>query len=112
MDIAKCTQDGVVYHALRFSRLPTAEIALKRHDLICQSCGNSAFFSKASRSGHAAHFGARHEDGCNLAALERSQNEGGENQDHDAIKILVQRLLLISILAIRRNQITWLKMHW
>lgn len=81
MDTAFCTEDGITYEAVQFSRLPPIELARKRRFLQCSGCNATAFFRKASRSGRAACFGARpHVEGCNLAAFDHEPIDG---QGHD-----------------------------
>ena len=71
MDIAKCLEDGEIYTAVNFSRLPTADIERKRRLLRCPECKGPAFFRHASFNGRAPCFGARpHALGCQLAAQE------------------------------------------
>lgn len=48
---ARCTEDGVVYAAVDFARLPPEELARKRQLLQCSEFGGPAFFIKASRGG-------------------------------------------------------------
>lgn len=69
MDYAICTIDNKKYKAFEFQNLDASELAHKRRCLECK-CGGPAYFSKASKSGQAAHFGARHKDGCDLATPE------------------------------------------
>ena len=72
-DTALCTGDGRTYSAHEFAKLAPAVLAEKRRQLICRECKNPAFFTAKSSNGRAAHFGARHEDGCDEAS-----NEGGD----------------------------------
>lgn len=86
MDIARCTEDGVTYTAVDFSRLPSNNLAQKRRLLQCSECGGPAFFRKASRSGRAPCFGARpHVDGCGLAAQDYVRLDDGAGDDQDAL---------------------------
>lgn len=83
MDTARCTLDGVVYHAHVFAGLPLAEIGLKRQYLECAECKFVAYFRKAATSGQDACFGARpHADDCSSRAQDSGRTEpGGEEQD-------------------------------
>lgn len=83
---ARCTEDGVIYAAVDFARLPTEELARKRRFLQCSECGGPAFFRKASRGGRAACFGARpHAPNCELAAPEYDPNADGRGEDQDQL---------------------------
>lgn len=82
MDTAFCTEDGITYEAVQFSRLPPIELARKRRLLQCSECHATAFFRKASRSGRAACFGARpHVEDCDLAALDHEAIDGQGDDD-------------------------------
>ena len=86
MNIARCLQDGNIYEAHGFSQLPLEEREAKRQELICPNddCKGPAFYRRESRSGQAACFGARHVDGCDMAAAEAAhmQGTGGEEENH------------------------------
>jgi len=83
---ARCTEDGVTYAAVDFSRFPPDEIARKRRFLQCSACGGPAFFRRASRGGSAACFGARpHAPNCELAAPEYDPEEDGQGEDQDQL---------------------------
>ncbi len=78
MNNARCTDDGVIYTALEFSRQLSSDLENKRRFLQCPACGGPAFFRHASQIGRAACFGARpHAQGCELTAQECAD----ENQD-------------------------------
>ncbi len=64
MDSARCFEDGQIYLAHVFSRLPLADLERMRNHLVCMECGGRAFYRKRSRSGQAACFGARHVGDC------------------------------------------------
>ena len=66
MQHARCNSDGLVWEAHQFSILPTNELEFKRLNLICEECGEFAWFRKESRHGHPAHFCARHLNTCSL----------------------------------------------
>lgn len=66
MQYAKCTSDGNVWEAIRFSNLESNAIDSLRLNLICAECGEFAWFRKESRHGHPAHFCARHLPDCPL----------------------------------------------
>lgn len=86
MDTARCTEDGVTYTAVDFSRLPPNNLARKRRLLQCSECGGPAFFRKASRSGRTRCFGARpHIDGCGMAAQDFARLEDGVGDDQDVL---------------------------
>ncbi|MCX6076302.1 MAG: hypothetical protein NTW78_05360 [Campylobacterales bacterium] len=71
MDFGKCTLDGNVYGAYKFSQLSDNEISNKRKHLVCNKCDAKAYFKKKAKSGQAACFGARpHNPGCSLASEE------------------------------------------
>lgn len=77
MNVAQCTLDGEYYLANIFATLPAKELAEKRAALICTECLNPAFFTKASRNGRGASFGAKpHVPGCGLASKEAEEVEG------------------------------------
>jgi len=83
---ARCTEDGVVYAAVDFAKLPPEELTQKRQFLQCPECGGPAFFRKASRGGRAACFGARpHAPQCDLAAPEYDPNADGQGEDQDQL---------------------------
>ncbi|MCU0213329.1 hypothetical protein N8A88_22325 [Pseudomonas shahriarae] len=77
MDMAKCNIDGVEYSATKFSKLPSADLAVKRRNLVCVRCGTRALFVKKSKSGQGPHFRARPHPNCALAAPESERREGG-----------------------------------
>lgn len=82
MDIAKCTEDGVIYTAFNFSNLLMDDLERKRRFLQCPNCGGAAFFRHASPIGRTACFGARpHADGCELAAYENTSLENVTGSD-------------------------------
>jgi len=66
MQYARCTTDGEVWEALPFSELVPAVLDEKRLNLVCEECGEFAWFRKESSHGHPAHFCARHDAECNL----------------------------------------------
>jgi hypothetical protein len=72
MEIAKCTENDMIYTAASFSHLPLDELTRKRRILQCHECGNTAYFRNATDSGNRiAHFGARpHAPGCKQAAYD------------------------------------------
>ena len=82
MNNAKCTEDGLIYTALEFSRLISSDLERKRRFLQCQVCSGPAFFRHASPVGRAACFGARpHAHGCQLAAQDNLLDDcAGDNQ--------------------------------
>lgn len=85
MDIARCLLDGEIYGAYRFSQFPPAERETKRQQLICPNddCKGPAFFRREARTGQAACFGARHVDGCDMAAAEPVRLEGADGGEED-----------------------------
>ena len=85
MDIARCLIDGEIYQAHVFSQLPLGEREAKRQELICPNddCKGPAFFRREARTGQAACFGARHVDGCNMAAAEPVRLQGAEGDEED-----------------------------
>lgn len=93
MDVAKCTQDGFEYSAVKFAKLPVSEIAIKRRHLICIKCGARAIFVKEARSGQGPHFRARPHLDCALAAPELEQGEGG-GDDKDMLRNPGDHILL------------------
>lgn len=93
MYTAKCTEDGVSYAAVDFARLQAGDIARKRRFLVCIGCGGPAYFTKASRSGRAACFGARpHTDGCLEAAPKYEVDPDGRGEDQDQLKNPAHRI--------------------
>jgi hypothetical protein len=95
MDIARCTQDDVVYQAITFAGLSSTNFVTKKRFLICSECGGPAFFRKASCSGQAACFGARpHEEGCSLKATEYEKNDEGQGDDQDILENPGQRIVV------------------
>lgn len=93
MEQAKCLEDGIIYTAVSFSRLPPEELARKRQLLQCPECCVRAFFRHVSFNGRAACFGARpHADGCSLAAQDYERLEDSDDFDPQLIpsgKIIV-----------------------
>lgn len=86
MDTALCTDDGITYTAVVFSRLSPTELARKRRALQCTECCGLAYFRKASRNGQAECFGARpHADNCALAAPEHDLEDDGTGNDQDQL---------------------------
>jgi hypothetical protein len=76
MNHARCTNDGVIYSALEFSRQSSSDLESKRRFLQCPACGGPAFFRHASPIGRAACFGARpHAQCCELAAQDDAGDE-------------------------------------
>lgn len=86
MDTAHCTADDTTYLAIRFAQLQPAEKEKKRYALVCKECRESAYFRKASRSGQAACFGARHSAICTLPAAEYEQNNIGLGDDQNILE--------------------------
>lgn len=87
MDIARCLVDDKIYEAHVFSRLPFGERETKRQELICPNddCKGPAFFRREARTGQAACFGARHVDGCGMAAAEPLRLQGAEGGEEDLL---------------------------
>lgn len=93
MQYARCTDDSQVWEAARFAVLPTAELESKRRNLVCDQCGEFAWFRKESSHGHPAHFCAHHRDDCDLrveyVVVDESRNDAtvaeGEVAAGDAI---------------------------
>lgn len=85
MDTARCKSDGIEYRAVDFAKLPGAELASKRRDLVCVKCGTKALFVKEARSGQGPHFRARPHANCPLAAPESERVEGG-GDDQDMVR--------------------------
>lgn len=85
MDIARCLLDGKIYQAHIFSQLAFGERETKRQELICPNddCKGPAFFRREARTGQAACFGARHVDGCDMAAAEPMRLQGAEGDEED-----------------------------
>jgi len=85
MDFAKCTLDNKVYGASNFSELK--DLNHKRKFLICNECGNPAYFKKTSKSGQAACFGARpHKENCSLISVDSDSLVGTlENDEKELI---------------------------
>lgn len=74
MNEARCTEDGIVYDAMNFSRQYPNDLGWKRRLLQCPECGAPAFFRNASPNGRVPCFGARpHVLGCNLAAYDHER---------------------------------------
>ncbi len=75
MNIAKCVLDNKVYTAHEF--LKGENLHVKRRHLVCNECGNPAYFVKPSKNGRFACFGARpHKDSCTLRSPEHEQSLG------------------------------------
>jgi hypothetical protein len=86
MDTATCTEDAHTYTAVEFSRLAPSDLERKRRQLICEGCGNPAFFRKGSTSGRGPCFGARpHDDDCELAATDNEIRLPGVGDDQDEL---------------------------
>lgn len=69
MDIALCTENGIIYSAVEFSRLHPTDLGHLRRLLRCPECNGQAFFRRSSRNRRTPCFGARpHADMCSLAA--------------------------------------------
>ena len=82
MDTARCLTDGVEYNAVDFAKLPSAELALKRRNLVCERCKTKALFVKEAKSGQGPHFRARPHPNCDLAAPESERVDvGGDDKD-------------------------------
>jgi hypothetical protein len=94
MDTAHCTVNNQRYLAFNFAQLQPAEKAQKRHALICPECDGVAYFRKASKSGQAACFGARHEENCSLTAGEYEQNSIGPGDDQNILENSGQHIIL------------------
>lgn len=85
MDIARHIPTDRVMDAMWFSEQPIAQREVMRHELACPVCENSAFFRRASKNGHAACFGARHRDDCDMAAGAADRIVDGQGDDVDAL---------------------------
>jgi hypothetical protein len=94
MDIAHCTVNQKNYLAIRFAALDPIELRRKRYSLICPECHESAYYKKASRSGQAACFGARHGENCTLTASKYGQNIVGLGDDQDILENNGNRIIL------------------
>lgn len=71
MDSAYCTSDNTPYDAADFARLAPAILEERRRALLCNGCGNEAFFRSASTSGRGPCFGARpHKPGCSEGTVD------------------------------------------
>ena len=69
MQVARCTEDHIIYTAAEFSRMHPNESDRKRRLLLCPECDGPAFFRNVSRNGRVPCFGARpHSNTCRLAA--------------------------------------------
>jgi hypothetical protein len=66
MDIARCTENGMIYAVNDFSQLDPVNLERMRGLLQCPECNGPGYFRKSSRNRGAPCFGARHEDGCHL----------------------------------------------
>ena len=66
MQYARCNSDNQVWEAYQFSQLEPSLLEEKRSNLVCTECGEFAWFRKASKHGHPAHFCAHHADNCEL----------------------------------------------
>jgi len=66
MQYARCTVDNKVWEASHFEAIPKEQLEIKRRSLICEQCGEFAWFRKESSHGHPAHFCAHHKDDCGL----------------------------------------------
>lgn len=95
MENAKCTGDGVIYSAPKFSRLAVGDLERNRRLLQCPECGGPAFFRHASSIGRAACFGARpHAQGCGMATQDFERNLNGIGEDQDALEISHGRIVV------------------
>ncbi|QNH22927.1 hypothetical protein HEP73_03876 [Xanthomonas sp. GW] len=66
MQHARQAGESKVWEANEFSRLPEAELEVKRRSLECAECGEFAWFRKESRHGHPPHFCSHHAENCGL----------------------------------------------
>lgn len=64
MQFASTSNGQKVWDASQFKKLSKEEKIALRGTLTCSACGESAWFRKASKHGQAAHFCARHTNGC------------------------------------------------
>ncbi|MBB6521846.1 hypothetical protein [Pseudoteredinibacter isoporae] len=64
MDVALCLLDGERYDIANFCKLPPVRLGQLRRALICEECQGKGYYTKQSRDGKAAYFGAYHEDSC------------------------------------------------
>ena len=70
MEDAYCQTNGQSYDIVSFSKLEPALLNSIRHSLVCNICQGKAYYSKKSRNGKPAHFGAYHLNDC----LHQSKN--------------------------------------
>lgn len=95
MDIARCTENGLVYTAATFATLHPNDLERMRQQLTCPECSGPAFYRKASISGRAACFGARpHHDACSLAAQDSEHVIEGEGTDLDVLNNPAERIVV------------------
>lgn len=95
MDNARCLDDGVVYTAYRFSKLPIGELSQKRRSLECVECHGPAFFRKKSTSGQAPCFGARpHQPTCSMAAMDSDPQVGSGGGEQDILENEGSRIIV------------------
>ena len=71
LDNARCIANNRLYSAREFSELEPKDISKLRRSLICNGCGNEAFFRVASPPRRGPCFGARpHKEGCSEATTD------------------------------------------
>lgn len=66
MQYARCINNNQVWEAVKFAALPVEMLETMRRNLVCEQCGEFAWFRKESSHGHPAHFCAHHSDNCDL----------------------------------------------
>lgn len=95
MEFARCTQNDLIYHAERFSGLPTEDLSEKRRHLVCPECGGHAFFRKETRNDREACFGARpHAGRCRSKAADAAASANGQADAYGPLVQPAQRLVV------------------
>ena len=91
MQLAKCLTDNHIWDAVEFAALPDSQLDVLRRNLSCTECAEFAWFRKASRHGHPAHFCAHHLESCSLkighTTVDDSDADKGDdlNTGHDIV---------------------------
>jgi len=92
MRTAFCAQDNVIYTVEDFHLVEG--FSTKRRFLLCTECRGDGFYRRPSRNGREACFGAWHETGCTLAAVDRNGGQTGEGEIEDEILTIGQRIVV------------------
>lgn len=92
MRTAICPINGKTYEAVSFEQ--DEHFDYIRTSMVCPQCSQPAFFRGVTQNGREACFGARHEDGCDLASSECDDMDTGHQNVEEEIPTVDQRIVV------------------